>query len=83
MKDDMERNISESKSKTKVRSRWPVFLILLMSEQLFTLKKLCVETRLCNISKTTNTTRLTKTFLNGSLNALSETFSLNSLKQLV
>ena len=75
----------ETKSETKPvnvseRSRWTVFLVLLISA-VICVKRLCMETRLFNTFKTTNATRLSKTTVESSLKVLSGTFSLNSLKQ--
>ena len=54
---------SERTIKIKIRLRWTVFEILLTplnSLKLFEFKEFCMETRLSNIFKTTDVTKLTK-----------------------
>ena len=53
--------VSESLMKKKAGSLCALFLILL--QQLFSNKDLCIETRLCNIFKTANAITLTKIIL--------------------
>ena len=52
-----------------------------LRQQLFAFKEFCMETRLYNIFKTRNVTKLTKTFLESSYRVLQVAAKCKTLKQ--